>query len=100
MPFYSVLFEGPEVRVSSKPPEEPTFFGDLNLDQIVQQFDNSVSVEPELTRLVEFLIASLHTRETQMRFSIWFRLSSLQNLHLFKIIRLVFAIGIGQAELY
>lgn len=35
MVFYSILFEGPEVDVSSKPPGEPTFFGDLNLDQIV-----------------------------------------------------------------
>jgi hypothetical protein len=34
-PFHSILFEAPGSRVSTETHEVPAFFGDLNLDQIV-----------------------------------------------------------------
>src|SRR5579859_7355205 len=36
MSFHSILFEGPGHGSKSETPEAPPFFGDLNLDQIVE----------------------------------------------------------------
>jgi DNA mismatch repair protein MutS len=35
MTFHSILFERPEDSIKDEPVEEPVFFGDLNLDQII-----------------------------------------------------------------
>ena len=35
MTFHSILFEGPDDATKRETPEAPAFFGDLNLDQII-----------------------------------------------------------------
>jgi len=55
MTFHSILFQQPEQRVGVDQREEPAFFGDLNLDQVIE----SVTVTREEYHLKPFFYAPL-----------------------------------------
>jgi DNA mismatch repair protein MutS len=55
MAFYSILFEKPEDGINKETPEAPVFFGDLNLDQII----DDVTAGKEEYHLKPFFYTSL-----------------------------------------
>jgi hypothetical protein len=56
MPFHSILFESPEDRAKDSAPEAPSFFADLNCDQIVE----GITRGREEYNLKPFFYACLH----------------------------------------
>ena len=53
MAFHSILFETPEDRITTAIAEPPDFFGDLNLDSVVEAitvYKREYHLEPFFTR--------------------------------------------------
>jgi DNA mismatch repair protein MutS len=59
LPFHSILFDQPEHVADALEPEEPAFFTDLNLDQVI----GSITAGREEYDLAPFFYTALHSAE-------------------------------------